>query len=309
MYASLVNNELTIERDGETYIIDVPTEQLTEVRQMLMERDVSGVLACFSKEYRLNQEISSEDGMFIRKGNSLYMRGINVSIPEDLVEPILTKEDRYINFWKWAALNPDPAARDNLFWYIKKWGIDVTDEGLLVCFRNVVKREDGSYTDAKTGSFNINLFEEVTQPREECDANQNVTCSHGLHVASQSWLSANYFGDTGLVVLVNPMDVVAVPPVDGYGKMRCCRYFPVMETLYDRHGKIVVNDDELADALDCFNYESIEELETYLEELPGVKEGTVKVTFTDEAREYEIDYEAVRDVISKRLKTAQLEKV
>ena len=84
-----------------------------------------------------------------------------------------------------------------------------------------------TYTDAKTGKMNINIGKIVSIPREECDPNQDNTCSSGLHVASKGWLQSNYFGKVQLMCLVNPSQVVATPPQDGYGKMRVCAYYPV----------------------------------------------------------------------------------
>lgn len=95
------------------------------------------------------------------------------------------------------------------------------------------------YTDGYTGKFTIRIGEPVTMSRSKCDPNQDNTCSRGLHVAGKSWLSSNYFGDTGLRVLVNPADVVAVPPQDSYGKMRTCAYYPVAIVNFDEEGKIV----------------------------------------------------------------------
>ena len=41
------------------------------------------------------------------------------------------------------------------------------------------------------------------------------------------------------MVLVNPADVVAVPPDDNYGKMRCCAYYPVQLIERDEDGEII----------------------------------------------------------------------
>ena len=95
------------------------------------------------------------------------------------------------------------------------------------------------YTDCHTRTFNIKLGEIVSMPRNQCDSDQNATCSRGLHVAGKSWLQKNYFGDVGLRVLVNPADVVAVPPQDSYGKMRVCAYYPVNAIQYGEDGQIV----------------------------------------------------------------------
>lgn len=98
------------------------------------------------------------------------------------------------------------------------------------------------YTDGYTGKFTIRIGEPVTMNRASCDSNQNNTCSRGLHVAGKSWLQSNYFGNTGLRVLVNPADVVAVPPQDSYGKMRVCAYYPVAVVDFDEEGNIVDED-------------------------------------------------------------------
>lgn len=98
-----------------------------------------------------------------------------------------------------------------------------------------------TYTDAHSGSFTIKIGEVVSMPREECDPIQENTCSRGLHVAGKQWLEANgnYFGNISLMVLVNPADVVAVPPCDGYGKMRCCAYYPISIIQRDEDRNII----------------------------------------------------------------------
>lgn len=98
-----------------------------------------------------------------------------------------------------------------------------------------------TYTDAHSGSFTIKIGEVVSMPREECDSVQENTCSRGLHVAGKQWLEANgnYFGNISLMVLVNPADVVAVPPSDGYGKMRCCAYYPISIIQRDEDRNII----------------------------------------------------------------------
>lgn len=85
------------------------------------------------------------------------------------------------------------------------------------------------YTDNYTKSMEITIGKIVVMDRDKCDSVQENTCSRGLHVASKDWLLNNGrgFGNTTLLVLVNPASVVAVPPSDSYGKMRTCSYYPV----------------------------------------------------------------------------------
>lgn len=94
------------------------------------------------------------------------------------------------------------------------------------------------YTDAHTGKMEIVIGRPVSIPRSECNADPDVTCSRGLHAANSSWLNGGYFGSVGLAVLVNPMNVVAVPYTDG-GKLRCCEYLPIATIEYGEDNKVI----------------------------------------------------------------------
>lgn len=95
------------------------------------------------------------------------------------------------------------------------------------------------YTDSYSKKFTIQIGTPVTMDRSKCNSNQDQTCSHGLHVAGRSWLSDGYFGKISLMVLVNPADVVVVPPSDNYGKMRVCAYYPIQVIKRDANGNII----------------------------------------------------------------------
>jgi len=94
------------------------------------------------------------------------------------------------------------------------------------------------FTDHHSHTFDIRIGTPVSMPRENTDQDSNVSCSRGLHVAATQWLQNNYFGDTGLVCLVNPANVVAIPVIDDYGKMRCCEYLPIAIAEWTEDGHI-----------------------------------------------------------------------
>lgn len=94
------------------------------------------------------------------------------------------------------------------------------------------------YTDGYTGKMRIVIGEPVSIPRSQCNADPDQTCSRGLHAANSSWLTNGYFGSVGLAVLVNPMNVVAVPYTDG-GKLRCCEYLPICTIEYDENDRVI----------------------------------------------------------------------
>lgn len=289
-------------------------------------------------------------------GSSVYIKSISeLSLPEDLAIAIWEAEERddiellstYLNFWTLCSLNPDSRARTNLFWFLNKYGMNISSSGLFVAYRNVVLKTEGTdidsswvkfitdsftkirfknkqspkkyyigldkdgekictssekrivefkgmlsdlyegladkesapvYTDGYTRSFSIRIGEPVTMDRKKCDPNQDNTCSRGLHVAGKSWLQSNYFGDTGLRVLVNPADVVAVPPRDSYGKMRTCAYYPVAIVDFDESGNIV--DEEIKDGfednfMDIITYvgeKNTDDSQAYKIEIPSIPE-------------------------------------
>lgn len=109
---------------------------------------------------------------------------------------------------------------------------------LYVDFVNLNAEDKTVYTDAHSGTTRIVIGETVSLPREQADANPDISCSRGLHVGASTWLSKGYFGGVGLVVLINPMQVVSVPHSDA-GKLRCLEYLPVGLAEYDEDGKII----------------------------------------------------------------------
>ena len=94
------------------------------------------------------------------------------------------------------------------------------------------------YTDHYSRRTHIEFGKPVSLPESQIDSNPNNQCSKGLHVAGENWLTQNYFGDSGLICLVNPMNVRAIPYADR-GKMRVKEYMAVGVAKYDDNGSII----------------------------------------------------------------------
>lgn len=261
-----------------------------------------------SSELELKERVKNSNILTLR-GNSVYMLSVSeLSIPEDFVEKILEAEEnedvaeltKFKNFWTLVSLNPDSRVRNNLFWFIRKWDMQISESGFIIAYRNAdlkkeskytsnetkkiiynyyyakkiehkdpknyvieidgkninleeayndVINDDGSpiYTDHHSHTTEIKLGHPVRMPREACNANQEDSCSRGLHCGAKGWLKENYFGSYGLMVLVNPANVVAVPTIDEYGKMRTCEYYPVALIDFDEEGNIIEKEYSLHD--------------------------------------------------------------
>lgn len=225
-----------------------------------------------SEEELLNLFMSKEDKIRLNLLNNIknsnilsYNNGIivweevsSLSLPEDFANKVLEAEltgnnetlSTYKNFWTLLALNPDELCRKNLFWFLNRNNMILSKEGFFVAYRNVASTEDPEvFTDFHSHTFKIRMGEMVTQARELCDHNHDVTCSNGLHLGAYTWLTKNYFGDTGMVCLCNPADVIAVPKLDEYGKLRTCAYLPIDFCEFDEDGQVIPYDKE--DGFSC----------------------------------------------------------
>ena len=219
--------------------------------------------------------------LLIKKGDSIYFKGVSeLSLPKELVEAIITAENNndelkleaYRNFWTLMSLNPNEECRKNLFWFLTKYDMTIAKCGFFVGYRNVdTTDEEGVYTDHHSHTFKIKIGEMVTMPREKCDCDSSVSCSRGLHCSSVGWLKRNYFGNTGLACLVDPSQVVAVPKVDDYGKLRTCAYLPIKVIKYNEYDDVIPLDVE--DGFDCSYVTKV-----IYEGLMGTEDSPYKIT-------------------------------
>ena len=222
-----------------------------------------------------------DSNLLVKKGDSIYFKGVSeLSLPKELVEAIITAENNndelkleaYRNFWTLMSLNPNEECRKNLFWFLTKYDMTIAKCGFFVGYRNVdTTNEEGVYTDHHSHTFRIKIGEMVTMPREKCDCDSSISCSRGLHCSSVGWLKRNYFGNTGLACLVDPSQVVAVPKVDDYGKLRTCAYLPIKVIKYNENDDVIPLDVE--DGFDCSYVTKV-----IYEGLMGTEDSPYKIT-------------------------------
>ena len=120
----------------------------------------------FEKMKTFNDGFSAllETGDFELKEESLYLKGINRSVPQLLVEKFvdivnttkyyagfgainLDENDEYQGlkrFFMWCCLNPRAEVADKLYDFLSKNGMKITKQGLFVALRNVVTVHGGN---------------------------------------------------------------------------------------------------------------------------------------------------------------------
>ncbi len=126
--------------------------------------------------------------------------------------------------------NPSKTAVDELFLWLDKANMPITDDGCFFAYKKV-KDDYTSFHKAPGGVDVANTPGTVVEmPRNEVDDNRSKTCSYGLHFCSYHYLPS-YHGSQGKVVLVkiDPADVVSIPSDYDNAKGRASKYTVVGE--------------------------------------------------------------------------------
>lgn len=142
----LNNNMLTVHYNGQMYTKEVNSTErefikihsLNENREEAYQEVIN---LCFPTPVTLLKK----EGFWEEDG-SLYYKNIKVSIPQVLADKLIEAQgeefDRLIKFWSWLSLNPNPRTRENLYGWVERNGIQLTNGGLMILYRRVYKVEN-----------------------------------------------------------------------------------------------------------------------------------------------------------------------
>lgn len=135
----------------ELFTICSSSEGLQEKRKFEEEVRRNAALAAGIK---LLLECAPDD--FEERDGALYMKGIDRSMPQILIEEFIVLaddmyseefHDRYEGlkrFWMWCCLNPRAEVADELFRFLKDNSFRITKQGFFVALRNVVTLHGGA---------------------------------------------------------------------------------------------------------------------------------------------------------------------
>lgn len=120
--------------------------------------------------------------------------------------------------------NPSSNSRRQALKFVVHNRMPITEEGKFLAY----KRVSEDWLDMYTGKIDNHIGQAPEMPRSKVDDHPGRTCSHGLHVASQDYLSG-FYGARLIAVEVDPADVVCVPDDYNNSKMRVCKYTVLKE--------------------------------------------------------------------------------
>lgn len=186
---------------------------------------------------------------------------------QKLVEFVSNTYTKVKAVWKKRAGDYDVLQlNDGKYNFFKVGHHDVSDGkfigNLQELYLNLPNMQEKAYTSAHTGREDYRVGEVVSMPRQSGDDNNQISCSKGFHAASKAY-DYSGFGDTPILVIINPMDVLAVP-LNEVGKLRTSRWF--FATTLDNSEEHILDDEDfdVTDLGDVFEEKCLSNMQEYV---------------------------------------------
>lgn len=123
-----------------------------------------------------------------------------------------------LRFYERLQRNPSKRSVDQLFPFLEKLNIPITEDGCFLAYKSV--RDD--YMDAHSGTISNRPGTTVKLPRNLVSDDPREACHFGLHVGAPTY--ARGFSSKLMIAKVDPEHVVCVPYDADQEKMRVCEY-------------------------------------------------------------------------------------
>jgi hypothetical protein len=196
-----------------------------EAEQALHANNREALLAIIDKPTAI-QNILSKIGSVEVTDNEVIYDG--KSLRGSLVSYIIALANQGMDlkpateFLKKVYNNPSMDSIDDLWNFIDRHGLSLTDDGNFVGYKSVRPNNNDWHTNSILNGPGV---EPTPMKREDVTKDRNIACSKGYHVGSLGY--ANTFMDSSrkiLLVEVDPEDVVSVPLDCEQSKIRVRKY-------------------------------------------------------------------------------------
>tara|TARA_R110000782_G_scaffold224508_1_gene311549 strand:- start:11 stop:799 length:789 start_codon:yes stop_codon:yes gene_type:complete len=161
-------------------------------------------------------KISVIGGMVQYKGvdihNSMTSRILDMMSQGIDVDPMLQFLENMLD-------NPSNRSIKDLYRFMEHNSLPITSDGNFLAYKMV----SADFKDCRTGTMDNSVGSTVEMERRDVEDNPDVTCSTGLHFCSVDYLSSHW-GNTIVIVKINPADVVSIPTDYNNAKGRACKY-------------------------------------------------------------------------------------
>lgn len=232
----ITSNSITVLVGGKTLVAQKGGHpNFDKIKAYLIEGapDTAKLAAMFdvakAVEVRSNGRVQIVNGVVNYDGKPLHStlttRMIAMLSEGYNIEPLIA-------FLEKLMQNPSNRAVTGLYDFLAATNIPITPDGDFLAYKKV----RSTYFDIHSNTIRNAVGDAPRVPRNAVDEDPDRTCSHGLHVCSESYLA--HFGSSGgsdrvMIVQVNPADVVAIPRDYNNAKMRCAGYKVIAEVAPD----------------------------------------------------------------------------
>lgn len=190
-------DNITINNAGDIIILNKTKNKVLyeEVGKHITSGDVKFIEENFQ---RIKDEIAIiSKGLFDAKDKKIVLKGSDIEVPEPVLKKMQELESTQdmdslgslIRFWRKLEQNPSENSRKDLYTFILKNNIPITEIGDIVVEKGVNQKRGsfpGDLVDCHTGKINNSVGMEVWMPREEVNPDSNQTCSYGLIIVAHS---------------------------------------------------------------------------------------------------------------------------
>lgn len=233
---NLSGNSLSFFAKGKQHVVDSSHPSWDEIKELLKDgtTDADQLVELADIRETIRQKVAQYGDVEVGYSSVLYK---GQPVHNHLTDRLLRFASEGYDIAPWARFldnlmkNPSKTAVDELYLWLEKSGLAITEEGNFVAFKKV-RNDYLSYYDGKTSN---QIGEVVEMDRNQVDDRREHTCSYGLHFCSWSYLPS-YYGNCGrvLVLEINPADVVSIPSDYDNAKGRAFRYVVIGEIPEDQ---------------------------------------------------------------------------
>ena len=230
-YTISQSGNITVYVNFQPYHVNVGAANYDRVME-LIKGDAPDKVDLLIQALDIRTAISTQLGDYIKIAETtLYYK--EVAVTNSLAQRIVDffhkgyPVNNLIRFFERLQSNPSEKSQNELFNFLEKNGLIITDDGYFLGYKAVTK----DYKDKRTGQFDNRVGKTPTEDRKFVDPNPNVHCSRGLHVGTYSYATgfmSTYANDRLVLCKVDPADCVSVPN-DGNEKLRTCKYHVIAD--------------------------------------------------------------------------------
>ncbi len=219
----VAGDSLVVVINGKNYTVNKSSSHYNRVKDAVVCQDWDKALHYLEQATSLMGEIWWNDQECrVYYGQEPLHHSLADRIPRMLDEGFDTAP--MVAFLKNLFYNPAPHAIEELYEFLEKNALPITEDGCFLAYKKV--RED--YTDVHTGTFDNSIGKVIEMDRDLCDPVRENHCSTGFHFCGLSYLTC-FGGEKVMIVKINPSDVTSIPNDYDYAKGRCCTYVVVDE--------------------------------------------------------------------------------